>query len=229
MGLREQIEGAYQARDLEGIEQARAGLLALAEPGSAETPDRSRVLYLAAYARFRQGLVADADYKAARNYLEGCIQELQSVVARMPGDAEARALLGSCYGISTRYHPLALASRGLKARAHMAAARALAPDNPWVMLQDGLADFATPRLFGGDTGLAITKLERAASLFTRSRENGARMAGSRILAWAAAETWLQLERMYQETGRPDEARQARSRAALLLPGGPKPTRRLAAL
>jgi tetratricopeptide (TPR) repeat protein len=228
LNLREQIEAAYQARDLAGLERARASLLHLAAeaPGTGE---QARVRYLAAYARFRQGLAAEGNAKAARTYLDHCIQELQSVVRSDPGNAEALALLGSCYGISTRYHPLTLASRGLKARSHMAAARALAPDNPWVMLQDGLADFATPRLFGGDPALGITKLERAASLFTGSQEDGARAAGARILAWAAAETWLQLGRMYRETGRDEDAREAFTQAALLVPGGPGPNRRLAAL
>ena len=51
--------------------------------------------YYAAYARFRQALVAEADRPAARTYLEDCIAELQGVVRQQPAHAEP-ALLGSC-------------------------------------------------------------------------------------------------------------------------------------
>jgi hypothetical protein len=72
----------------------------------------------------------------------------------------------------------------------MAAARELAPHNPWVILQDGLADDATPRVFGGNRQRAVDKLKRAAALF-----DSAVREGSRAAVWGAAETRLQLMRM----------------------------------
>jgi hypothetical protein len=185
-GLRERIEWSYRQGDVAAIEAARRELLA----GHGENGS-----FLAAYARFRQSLAAGNDRTAARTYVEDCIGELRQYVERHPADAEARALLGSCYGISTRYHRLQMASRGLEARRQIAAARELAPHNPWVVLQDGLADEAAPRFFGGDRKLAIAKLERAASLF-----QSAARAGSRAAVWGAAETELQLARMYRESG-----------------------------
>jgi tetratricopeptide (TPR) repeat protein len=211
--LRDRIELAYQALDLEGIESARQELLSLGG---------DRAGYFAAYARFRQALAAEGDDPAARGYLEDCIRELGTYVGREPADAEARALLGSCYGISTRYNRLGMASRGLEARRHMAAARELAPENPWVMLQDGLADEATPRLFGGDKRLALTKIERAAALFAVAMADGSRLA-----AWGAAEAWSQLGRIYDAAGRPDEARAALSRAAELAPARVAPPAQVA--
>jgi tetratricopeptide (TPR) repeat protein len=216
--LRDRIELAYQARDLVGMEAARHELLA-----AAAGPDTARAPYYAAYARFRQGLVAANERDHARGYLDDCIRELDAFVERHPGDAEARALLGSCYGISTRYHKLALASRGLEARKHMAAARELAPRNPWVMLQDGLADYATPRFFGGDRDLAITKLEGATALFAVAMQ-----AGSRIAAWGAAEAWQQLGEMYREAGRAGDARVAFETARNLAPRRAAGSQQLAA-
>ena len=107
-----------------------------------------------------------------------------------------------------------MAKRGLEARRQMAAARELAPANPWVVLQDGLADHATPRLFGGDRDLAISKLERATALFSGEME-----AGSRRAAWGASEAWLQLGRMYREAGRGNDARVALENARRLAPSG----------
>lgn len=205
VALQERLEWAYHARDNAVLTQVHGQLLELARTG--DSVEAARSGYLAAYARFRQALLSADDAPQAREHLDACIQDLHAVVARHPEDAEALALLGSCYGISTRYYPLALATRGLKARAHMAAARALAPDNPWVILQDGLADYATPRLFGGDRALAVAKLERAAARFGEAAGDGCRLS-----AWAATETWLQLARMYRETGRTAEAEQAAARA-----------------
>ena len=203
--LRDRIEIAWQARDSGAIESARESLL---RTGADAAP------FYAAYARFRQALIAEGDADRARGYVDACIDELRTYIAQVPGDAEARALLGSCYGISTRYHRLGMASRGLEARRQMAAARELAPANPWVVLQDGLADYATPRLFGGDRALAIRKLERATDLFAAAMQEGSRRA-----AWGAAETWLQLGQMYRETGREGDARVALENARRLAPSG----------
>jgi hypothetical protein len=215
--LRDRVELAYQARDLAGIEAARSELR-LAMDG----PEGDRAGYFAAYASFRQGLLLGDDGRDGGRQIDTCIAELEGYVGRHPDDAEARALLGSCYGISTHYHRLAMASRGLEARKQMAAARALAPTNPWVMLQDGLADYATPRLFGGDPKLAIAKLEQATTLFANAMQ-----AGSRLAAWGAAEAWTQLAQMYKESGRGAEAAVAAERAVALRRTGA--SRQLAAL
>lgn len=205
--LRDRVEVAYQDQDVAGIEAARQELLA-----AAGAPGASRAAYYAAYARFRQGLLAADDGEKARDYVDACIGELQPFVQSNPADAEARALLGSCFGISTRYHRLGMATRGLEARRQMAAARELAPRNPWVVLQDGLADYATPRLFGGDRKLAIEKLERSTALFAVAMKEGSRLA-----AWGAAEAWLQLGQMYRESGRADDARMALETSRSLAP------------
>jgi hypothetical protein len=215
--LRDRVELAYQARDPAGIEAARTELR-LAVNG----PEGDRAGYFAAYAAFRQGLLLGDEGRDGGPQIDTCIAELEGYVGRHPDDAEARALLGSCYGISTHYHRLAMASRGLEARKQMAAARALAPLNPWVMLQDGLADYATPRLFGGDRKLAIAKLEQATGLFANAMQ-----AGSRLAAWGAAEAWSQLAQMYREAGRGAEAVAATERAVALRRTGA--SRQLAAL
>jgi tetratricopeptide (TPR) repeat protein len=211
--LRDRVELAYQAGDLAGIEDARRGLLAAA----ADAGQSGQAAYYAAFARLRQGLAAEAEPATARGYIDDCIAELKALVDREPGNAEARAMLGSCYGISTLYHKLSIPTRGLEARRQIAAAREIAPGNPWVMLQDGLADFETPRLFGGDREAGIDKLEKASALFA-----AAARAGSRPATWAAAEVWQQLGRMYEATGRIEQARFALDRAQVFLVEGRAP-------
>jgi cytochrome c-type biogenesis protein CcmH/NrfG len=212
-GLRVRIEQAYQDRNLAGMEAARTELLRLAAAPQRNPAEPSSAAYFAAYARFRQALAAEADRPVARGYLEDCITELKDVVREQPGHAEARALLGSCNGMSTLYGVMATMTRGLEAKRQMAEARRLAPDNPWVVMQDGLADWATPRLFGGDRELALAKLERATGLFGQAMESG-----SHIAAWGAAEAWHQLGLRYQELGRESDAQVAFERASAVTSG-----------
>ncbi|MEO8224914.1 MAG: hypothetical protein ABI661_08905 [Gammaproteobacteria bacterium] len=205
--LRGRIEQGYREHNLAGIEAARADLLSLATSPDRGPADLSGAAYYAAYARFRQALAVESDRASAGAYLEDCITELREVVRQRPDYAEAHALLGSCYGMSTLSRVFATVTRGLEARRQMAEARRLAPDNPWVVMQDGLADWATPRLFGGDRNLALAKLERAAGLFAAAMESG-----SRIAAWGAAEVWQQLGLRYQELGRGNAAESAFERS-----------------
>lgn len=205
--LQIRIEQGYQDRSLATIEAARTELLRAAAPGQAAPEGATRAAYLAAYARFRQALVAEADRPAARDYLDACIAELEGIVRARPEHAEARALLGSCNGMSALHGVVAAMTRGLEARRQIAEARRLAPENPWVIMQDGLADWFTPRLFGGDRELALTKLERAARLFNLAVESG-----SRVAPWGAAEAWNQLSLRYQELGREADAQVAFERA-----------------
>ena len=212
-GLQTRIEQGYRNQDLAGIESARADLLGLASAPNRSPDDRSDAAYFAAYARFREALSVESDRPSARAYLEDCIAELREVVKGQPDHAEAHALLGSCLGLSTLHDTFATMTRGLEARRQMGEARRLAPDNPWVVMQDGLADWATPRLFGGDRDLALIKLRRAAELFTT-----AMASGSRIPAWGAAEVYQQLGLRYRELGRSEAAQFAFDRAAELAAG-----------
>lgn len=212
--LVERVELAYHGTDFTGLADARRQLLQFAS----EAPAGSRAGYYAAHARFRQALGAGTtDQAAAKGFLDDCIAELTAYVDANPADAEAHALLGSCYGMSTAHHPLGLVARGLEARKQLNIARDLAPSNPWVLMQDGLVDFATPRMFGGNRSAAIAKLERAARLFADAEATGSSLAG-----WALVETWQQLALMYAATGQTEAAADATERAASL----PRATARL---
>ncbi|MEZ5566575.1 MAG: hypothetical protein R3F24_14190 [Gammaproteobacteria bacterium] len=201
------IEVAYQNRDLATIEALHNDLLIVAKDPEADPTEALVAAYYAGYARFRQALAAKNQPSLARRYLEYCIAELRAMVNRVPENAEARALLGSCYGMSTRYGAFTAITRGLESRRQIAAARALAPDNPWVVMQDGLADWATPRLFGGDREQGIAKLERATRLF-----DAAMVRGSDAAAWGAVEVREQLALRYPELGRDLEATAALEQA-----------------
>jgi cytochrome c-type biogenesis protein CcmH/NrfG len=213
LGLRDQIELAYNRGDIPGIEAAREALLAT----PAASSQRAFAEYLAAYGRLRESMVAAdrEDKPAASRYLDDCIDELKPVVAAHPGFAEARALLGSCYGASTTYHVLSSTVRGMKGGQQLAEALKIAPDNPWVVFQNGVSDYSTPAIFGGSDKQALKRLLRAAELFA-----AARPPGSTSPAWGEAEAWLYIGRVYQSLNQPAQAREALQKASRLAPDNP---------
>jgi tetratricopeptide (TPR) repeat protein len=218
--LRNQIDEAYYARDVARIEKTREALLA---PGRSAA-DADTALYYAAYARFRQSLLAAGDKKTARRYLDGCIEDLEALVARRNDDARAHAMLASCYGTSAQYYLVRAAGRGIQAGSHLDEARKLAPDDPWVILQDAISDYSRPVAFGGDKERAQQKLERAAALFAASHAPGETSG-----VWGEAEAWLYLGRLHRDAERSVEARQAFENALALAPANRDVKEELAAL
>lgn len=201
--LRDNIERAWNQRDMPAIEAGRRAILELGNNVDRAESRRDTAIYLGAYARLRQSQLAADNKEQARNYLEDCITALEALLDQRSNDAQVRALLGSCYGASSRYHFLSAAWRGLEAGRQISAAVKQAPDNAWVVFQDGVSDYETPMMFGGNKKRAIGKLRRAAKLFAASRP-----AGSARPVWGETETWLYIGRAHQALGESEAAREA---------------------
>lgn len=208
LDFRDRIERAYNARDNAAIETAIADLVTAGRSAAAQ----DLASYYVAYGRLRQSGVARNDKPGARRFLELCIDELEALLKRSPDDARARALYASCLGSSANYYVLRAATRGLAAGREIAAARELAPDDPWVVFHDGVSDFMTPAVFGGSSERALEKLQRAAQLLAASRppdEPGP--------VFGESEAWLYIGRVYLSTDRPELAREAWEKALALAP------------
>lgn len=201
--LRDGIERGYNQRDIQTIEAAREAILRIGENPADNAALRDLTIYLGAYARLRQSLLVAEEKNQARSYLEDCITALETLLERRSDDARARALLGSCYGASSRYYFLGAAWRGLEAGRQISAAIEQAPDDAWVVFQDGVSDYEKPMMFGGSKKRALDKLQRAARLFAESRP-----AGSVDPVWGEAETWLYIGRTHQALGENEAARKA---------------------
>lgn len=210
--LRDNIERSYNTNNTQAIDSIRLAILNIGDTAEAGSAKQDLAAYLAAYARLRQSLLVADNRTLARSYLEDCITGLKALLERRSDDAQARALLGSCYGASSRYHFLSAAWRGLEAGRQMAAAVEQAPDNAWVVFQDGVSDYETPMMFGGNKKRAIGKLRRAAVLFAQSRP-----PGSSEPVWGEAETWLYIGRTHQALGDSDAAREALQTALAMAP------------
>jgi tetratricopeptide (TPR) repeat protein len=210
--LRDNIERSYNTGNTQAIDSIRLAIINIGETAGNASPTCDLATYLAAYARLRQSLLVADDKALASSYLEECIDELKGLLERRKDDAQARALLGSCYGASTRYHFLGGAWRGMEAGRQIARAVDQAPDNAWVVFQDGVSDYETPTMFGGSKERAIGKLQRAAALFAASRP-----AGSSQPVWGEAETWLYIGRTQQALGNIEAARTALQTALTMAP------------
>jgi len=203
-----QIEQGYDARDNRAIE---AAIAALKSAGKA-TGQQDLATYYTAFARLRQSAVPGIAKHRARDYLELCIGELDPLIKRRPDYARAHALYASCLGASASHYVLRAATRGIASGREMAAAVRLAPDDPWVVLQDGVSDSLTPALFGGNRERALGKLKRADQLFVASRP-----PGSAEPVFGEGETWLYIGRVYLAMGQKDKAREAWEKARLRAP------------
>lgn len=220
LDLRDRIERGYNARDNAAIEAVIASLVTSGTSAGQE----DLASYYVAYARLRQSAVSSDDKPAARRFLELCIDELESLLERRPDDARARALYASCLGSSANYYVLRAATRGLAAGREIAAARKLAPDDPWVVFHDGVSDFMTPAVFGGDSERALEKLQRAAQLLAASRPS--HQAGP---VFGESEAWLYIGRVYLATDRRELAREAWEKALALAPDSTDVREELASL
>ena len=209
--LRDGIEHAWNQRDMQAMEAGRQAISALGSAPKATPSQHDLAIYLGAYVRLRQSQLNVDQKDQARNYLEDCITALKALTERND-DPEARALLGSCYGASSRYYFLAAAWRGLEAGRQISAAVAEAPDNAWVVFQDGVSDYEKPMMFGGNKRRAISKLLRAAALFAASRP-----PGSTQPVWGEAETWLYIGRAQLAVGETKAAREALQTAMAMAP------------
>ncbi|MCL4791365.1 MAG: tetratricopeptide repeat protein [Gammaproteobacteria bacterium] len=210
--LRDNIEHSYNAGNTQAIDSIRIAIMNIGDTAGEDDATRDLAIYLAAYARLRQSLLV-ADNKAlARGFLEDCITGLKPLLERRADNAQARALLGSCYGASSRYHFLSAAWRGLEAGRQIAIAVEQAPDNAWVVFQDGVSDYETPAMVGGNKKRAVIKLRRAAELFAASRP-----PGSSLPVWGEAETWLYIGRTHRDLGETEAAREALQTALSMAP------------
>lgn len=222
--LRDNIERSYNANNTEAIDSIRLAIMNIGATAGQDSAKRDLAAYLAAYARLRQSILVSDNKPQASSYLEDCITGLEALLERRNDDAQARALLGSCYGASSRYHFLSAAWRGLEAGRQIARAVEQAPDNAWVVFQDGVSDYETPMMFGGNKQRAIGKLRRAAVLFAESRPPGASQP-----VWGEAETWLYIGRTHKALGEIEAAREALQTGQAMAPDSRDIREALAAL
>ena len=168
--------------------------------------------YYAAYAHYRLGELYFENNKRGKKYLNECIDILKPVVKSDAAFGEAHALLETCYGVSAPFYMLRAATRGVAANGEMEKALKADPDNPRVMLAEGISLYFRPGAFGGDKERAKQRIAEALERF--SDYQPVRADGP---VWGEAEAWLYLARIARDEGNDDVVLEAFGRSLSAAP------------
>jgi len=122
--------------------------------------------YIQALAHYRLAILAGQDRTEVSRQVNPAIDLLVGKLAETrTGLADERALLSAVYGLKIASNFLSAIRLGPKSSAAAAAALEEAPDNPRVLLLDGVRLFSTPARFGGDRALAMRRFQAAIIYF----------------------------------------------------------------
>lgn len=164
--------------------------------------------YYAGLANYRLALLlVTRDKDHARDAIERCVDNLDSVVKAEANFASGFALQSACLRTMAAlkpWKPLA----GSKSAGQMERAVKLAPRDPRVLLLEALGNGEDGRI---DEQSLVT-LKKAAAAFESERQGVDRTPG-----WGAAEAYTHLGRGYLERGDVLKARDALERALLIAP------------
>ena len=161
-----QLYSYYVSSDMQGWLQT----LSVMEQQLARTKNDSLALEVI---RTQYGFVAWAlgnDQKSsAAPILDKALSSLNRYIEQHPKDAEALALKSSLLGFKIALNPLKAAFIGPKTVEIIDAAMAMAPKNPWVMLEKANAEQYTPKLFGGDPTYALSLYRSCLDILAKQR------------------------------------------------------------
>jgi tetratricopeptide (TPR) repeat protein len=200
---RDQLDQAVFGGDGEQLESLAESFAA--KPGNL-------AVYYQAYTNYRLGELRFEDKKLGKKYLNRCIDLLKPLVKKDPQFGEAHSLLATCYGVSAPFYMLRAATRGIAANSAQERAMQAAPDNPRVILADGISLYFRPSAFGGDKAKAAQRLREALQRFADFQP-----PGDDSPQWGEAEAWLYLGRIASDQGDPEAARAAYTQALQLAP------------
>ncbi len=148
----------------------------------------------------------------AADFIDSCIDNLDTAIAKNESFAEAYALKSSCYGIKISFAPLKGIILGPKASNLTSKAKELAPENPRVALIDAIGTYSTPSLFGGGKDKGLEKMKHAAELFERWED-----ADSLQPDWGKEEVYAWIGNAYLKRGETILARKAYEKALEINP------------
>jgi tetratricopeptide (TPR) repeat protein len=158
------IQQGSNSASKEKLEQARNILTQLESQGD----HQALAEYYLGYIDYQTAVaVYRMDEAQAPASLDSAVIHLEKAIHINDNNAEAHALLASCYGMQIAFSPLSGIWRGPKSGAEMSKAKELAPENPRVALLGAIGTYNTPSMFGGGKEKGFEAMQRAAELFNR--------------------------------------------------------------
>lgn len=213
-GIEEKIEHALHSRNAEGMLQAVSRLQEWLQSQEKQHTDyRKYAYYYLGYACYRlSNSFPSVSNDKQNEYLSRAIRYLEQAAGMDPSFAEAQALLAGSYGLKARGF-LSRIRYGIKFSRSIQHALNLAPENPRVVLIDGIGTLHKPPVMGGGTEPAIHVLRRATVLFESWNPPYPRSPD-----WGHEEAYAWLGKAYLKNKDYDLARQAYQTALKLRPG-----------
>jgi len=196
------------------LQQARS----LFQRATASDTLRALGHYYLALADYRLIDVSEEDQKEA--YMDDAAQHLEAALELRKGWTEANALLSLVYGRKAGQGMFSGMRYGPQANSHLDAATEAAPDNPRVLLADGISLLNTPSMWGGDDALGLKRLQEAVRQFehaTRVSEPTSVASTSHEPTWGHAEAYAWIGIAHAKADRHGEARGAFDKALSIRP------------
>ncbi len=129
--------------------------------------------------------------------LETATKQLTELVEVDSQDSESWALLAQVYGLRIAYQPMRGSELGPKSATALAKAQAISPNNPRVLLVQGVSKYNTPAMFGGSKHAALKALSQAIKQYNSDQHSEFHWG------YAEAYTWRGLTQL--ELGNKDAA------------------------
>ena len=139
--------------------------------------------------------------------IDRAIDHLKKAIELEDSFSDAHALLASVYGHKIGLKPHLGMVLGPQAKSVLEKAKRIEGDNPRVVFLDGMSDYHTPPMWGGDRQRAIEKLERVAELFSKQE-----VGDPRLPSWGHDEVYAWLGIIRQGEDDVDGAREAFAKA-----------------
>jgi len=203
LDVQSRIQYAYYTEDIRALEDVTQALAS--EEGSA-SPMRD---YYRGLAGYRLALLsAPRDRSKAEKSVQICVSSIDSDLENQADSPEALALGSACRRLLASLSSLGSPLSSVRGGHEMSRALKLAPNNPRVLMLDGLADYE----HSGSKAAALGKLQKAVAAFELERHNI-----ERAPSWGAPEAYAYLARSYLDRGDAIAARGALEHALLLVP------------
>ena len=160
-------------------------------------------LYYLALCEYRLATLFAATPGEQAESINRTIEHLKEAIELEDNFSDAHALLASAYGQRLGLKPHLGMALGPETKRVLEKSKRLDGNNPRVVLIDGMSDYYTPAMFGGDKQRAIFKMEHALELFAKEEIRDPFQP-----SWGYDEACAQLGVMRQEAGDIEGAREA---------------------
>ena len=160
-------------------------------------------LYYLALCEYRLATLFAATPDEKAQCINRTIEHLKEAIELEDNFSDAHALLASAYGQKIGLKPHLGMVLGPETKRVLEKSKRLDGNNPRVVLIDGMSDYYTPAMFGGDKQRAISKMEHALELFAKEE-----IRDTLQPSWGYDEACAQLGIMRQDAGDIEGAREA---------------------